>query len=102
MVLNIDTPYGDHYKVDSNGNIIRMDMPDFKPSGEWRMLGITHVKRNYTIPLNCITPQLLKGLILLWKNGKPQWTILDYDHGTKRVWGNTKYHGIKRLYFTEE
>jgi hypothetical protein len=98
-MLNILTPYGDHYKVDNDGNIIRTDISGFKPSGDWKCLGLEHVKRNSFIPFDEITKEFLEDFNPCWKNGNPQWTVRDLDHGTTRSWGNTKYHGIKKLWF---
>ena len=97
-MLHLLTPYGDHYKID-NGNIIRTDIEGFKLSGNWKLLGLSHVKRNEFIPTNKITPEFLKDFNPKWKNGNPQWTVIDLDHGTTRKWGNTKYHGIQSLWF---
>jgi len=98
-MLNILTPYGDHYKIDENANIIRTDIEGFKPSERWKFLGLTHVKRNDFIPFNVITPKFLETFNPCWKNGNPQWTVVDLDCGTTRSWGNTKVHGIKKLWF---
>lgn len=95
-MLHISTPYGDHYEVNASGQI---SYPGLKPSGQWRMLGIQHVKANFFIPFAQLTPERVKNLTLLYKNGHPQWTVRDSDHGTTRVWGNTHAHGIKYLYF---
>lgn len=95
MPLTIRTPYGNQYRIYENGNIERMDMPGMI-SGQWKMLGISHVKRSHFIPLS----ELLNGKIPLeqvYKNGNPQWTVRDLDHGTTREWGNTKVHGIARI-----
>jgi hypothetical protein len=37
----------------------------------------------------------LPNLTLLYKNGSPQYTIVDLDHGTRRYWGD----GVISLYF---
>lgn len=98
-MLNILTPYGNHYKVDSNGNIIRTDIKGFKPSKQWKFMGLSHVKRPDFIPLSSLTPKFFDGFNTCWKNGNPQWTVRDWDHGTIREWGNTKYHGVERIWF---
>ena len=97
-MLNISTPYGNHYKVTEKGEIVRTDM-SFEPSGQWLMQGLSHVKRNYFIPFNLLTPEFLEGLTILWKTANPQWTVRDLDHGSTREWGNTKWHGIKNIWF---
>ena len=94
MKLYIRTPYGNEYHVLENGNIQRLDGMHVANDG-WRILGIQHVRRNEFIPLSTLLhTQILGAIPRLYKNGKPQWTVVDMDHGTKRVWGNTQYHGI--------
>lgn len=58
------------------------------------MLGIDHVKRRSFVPLAQLMEHGAEGLTMRYKNGNPQWTVRDRDHGTTRVWGNTVYHGI--------
>lgn len=101
MKLYLRTPYGAQYHIHENGDIQRLDLyPSDKPfvaSGQWKCIGIQHVKKNDFIPLASLLaslPDELNGSSLRYKNGKPQWTIRDLDHGTVRVWGNTAYHGI--------
>lgn len=90
-MLYIRTKYGDEYHVtEPEGNIIRLDQPGFKPSGDWKLLGIQHVLRSQFIPLNQLTDRTLLCLPLRYKNGNPQYTVRDLDHGSTRVWG----HGI--------
>jgi hypothetical protein len=102
-MMQITTPYGDRYLINqSNGDITRTDISGFKPSGQWRMLGIEHVNRRDFIPLKLLTPANVKKLTLLYKNGYPQYTVRDWDHGTVRVWGNTHYHGIKSITFPKK
>lgn len=96
MKLEITTPRGDRYIIHANGDIERTDLAGFKPSGQWRLVALSHVKRREIVPL----PMLLAGKFpapLLYKNGTPQWTVRDYDHGTIREWGNTRYHGVKSI-----
>lgn len=72
---------------------------DHKPSGQWKLLGLEHVKRNEFIPFDALTPSLVESLELAYKNGNPQYTVRDLDHGTRRTWGNTKYHGVRNIRF---
>lgn len=94
--LYIETPRGDRYYIHVNGDIQRLGM-EHTPSGQWKFLGLSHVKKAYFIPFEKLTPKLVQSLILHWKNGNPQYTVRDLDHGTPREWGNTKYHGVKTL-----
>jgi hypothetical protein len=94
-MMLIRTPYGDTYKIHGNGDIERTDIRGFIPSGDWKMKGIEHVKRRDFIPFERLKEMNLESFQWTWKNGNPQWTVRDLDHGTTRTWGNTKYHGIK-------
>ena len=40
----IYTRQGNSYFVEANGDIVRNDIPGFKPSGQWRMLGLTFLR----------------------------------------------------------
>ena len=100
--LIIITPYGERYRIEPNGNIRRRVIGRWTPaSGKWKMLGVEHVKRRQFFPLSLLTPDLVRHLET-YKNGHPQWTVRDLDHGTTRTWGNTKFHGIKRIYYGED
>jgi hypothetical protein len=97
-MFKIITPQLEVYTVNEKGQIGRTDMP-FTPSDTWKLLGIEHVKQRWFIPFNELTEDKVKTLPLLYKNGNPQFTIRDLDHGTARTWGNTKYHGIAKIEF---
>jgi hypothetical protein len=101
-ILNIRTPYGDTYKINSSGFISTSGV---KPSENWIMLGLMPVRcwRLYNlIPFNKITPEWLKTHEFLYKNGNPRYTVIDRDYGTIRCWGNTKVHGILFLWFDDD
>jgi hypothetical protein len=95
--LYLSTPYGNHYRIEANGNIVRLDIPGFKPSGEWRFLGLKSVRTRQFIPFASLTPEKVAQLNYKFKNGKPRWTVRDWDHGAIREWGNTDYHGVASL-----
>lgn len=99
-MLVITTPFRDTYKVNDKGQIIRTDMA-FIPSDGWKFTGIRHVKKRLFIPFSELNNDLISTLDILYKNGNPQFTICDIDHGTERVWGNPKWHGIKSIHFEE-
>lgn len=109
--LYLRTPYGNQYHIHENGAIQRLDLyPADQPfdatSPTWTLRGIRHVKRNQFIPLAQLfangIPGTVNGSSLTYKNGNPEWTGEDIDHGTRRVWGNTKYHGIADLRVIDE
>jgi len=93
QMLHFGTPYGDYYYVTKEGYIVRH--PNDTPSTKWVFLGLSHVKRRHHIPRVALTPEFLKTFNPCWKNGKPQWTVMDLDHGTRGEWGNTSAHGVK-------
>ena len=98
-MLNILTPYGNHYKIDKDFNIIRTDIKGFKASKQWKLLGLALVTGNsITVPAAKIKSWLKLKKSLLYKNGHPRYTGVDLDHGTTRIWGNTVYHGIQRIW----
>lgn len=98
-MLHILTPYNDHYKVDSKYNIIRTDIKGFKASNQWKLVGIADVKSmKLVVPVEKIQSWLKLKKPFLYKNGHPKYTIVDYDHGSIRVWGNTVHHGIKSIW----
>lgn len=99
--MYIYTPYGNKYVVDlETGNITHFrwsESPVF--SGGWKFKGIQHVKKSEFISLETIknNPKILDEINLTYKNGNPQYTVRDVDHGTVREWGNTKHHGISSI-----
>jgi hypothetical protein len=99
-VLIIRKPTGQEYHVFLNGNMVQANR-SFKATGNWKFLGLKHVKRSEFIPLEELTPDFLKTFDSRWKNGNPQWTVVDRDYSTIRVWGNIKYHGVAKLWFEE-
>jgi hypothetical protein len=96
IFLRIITPYMEVYEVSKDGSI-RKKGNEF--SEQWKLQGIEHVKKSWFIPFSKLTKELIKELPLLYKNGNPQFTVRDLDYGTTRVWGNTVYHGIRRIEF---
>lgn len=98
-MLHILIPLGDVYNIDKDFNIIRTDIKGFKASGQWKLLGITLVTGNsIVVPAAKIKSWLKLKKPLLYKNGHPRYTVVDFDHGTRRIWGNTIYHGIQRIW----
>jgi len=100
MTLYVRTEQGHQYHILDTGDIRRLDLyptgTEFKPSGKWKMLGLTHVKerRNITLSqLRCaygdseVMPTPRPKLVD--KKGNPQWRVIDLDHGTTRVWGDS-------------
>jgi hypothetical protein len=103
--IELSTPYGDYYIIREDGCITHNHYgkePQF--SGQWKVEGIRHVIRtNDFIPLTSLfDPSVINRITWLFKNGHPQWTIEDRDHGTSRRWGNTNVHGIRGMTLVEK
>lgn len=92
MILNIKTPRFDYYQVNEEGYLYK---DGTEPSGGWKFLGISHVKRNWFIPFSELFDFLDSKPDILYKNGNPQWTVRDLDHGSTREWGS----GIAAIWF---
>lgn len=82
--LKIITMSGKVFTINNTGQI----KVDSAFSKAWTIKGITHVKKNWFIPFNELTSKTIGNIPLLYKNGRPQFTIVDIDHGTTRVHGN--------------
>ena len=101
--LIIHTPYGDKYRVNNKGEMTQYKNDEF--SGGWKLQAIVDSQFGRTaLDFYDIDVKSLKDLKdrgLLYKNKNPKYTVRDLDHGTTRVWGNTKVHGIDSLYFED-
>ena len=92
-LLRIQTERGEFYDVrTSDGAICRLDLKDFTPSGQWRMTGVVRTGPGWAYGTGFVPlADLLAGLATWdwrYKNGRPRWTVRDFDHGTTRIWGN--------------
>ena len=99
QLTRITTPYGKYFDIDKDGNVVRasngLDLTEAKESEKknWRIIGMTS-----THPFASLNVQPLKESDLLYKNGRPKYKIVDIDHGTPRVHGNSKWYGIKDIF----
>ena len=98
MKYEIRTPHGDRYLINEVGQVLEYSN-GFKSDGsdDWKIVGICELKPfghiGRPIPLN----RAVKIEKFTYKNGNPKYTAMDLDHGTCRIWGNTKYHGISSI-----
>ena len=110
MILNLETAHGDRYKVRREDNaIMRCDMPELGYSEDWLFAGL--IKLNGTdrparplYPPDSVRMRVASGATfkeMRFKNGAPRYTMIDIDHGTRRMHGNTRHHGIVRVWFSE-
>ncbi len=99
------TKYGTGFAIDQKGRIkyyktgdkLNTSDPYNNFSDNWRVLGIKHTKKNLFISWDKVMELIDKEEEPEWlykTTQNPQWTIVDLDYGTTRVWGNTKAHGI--------
>lgn len=95
-ILHIRTPAGRVYDVSTKGELAVTGVPY---SGDWLFLGLKHVRYNRVIHVDEITEDFIDNVQLRYKNGNPKYTVLDRDHGTVRMWGNTKYNGVSSLWY---
>jgi len=86
--------YGNEYMAMDikTGNISR---PEIKmgPSGKWRVVGAVLYNNFGNIIARCSLQDIVNGKIKDWqyKNRKQKWHVMDYDHGTHRIWGSPNH-----------
>lgn len=104
-MLHLHTAAGRHLMVNDRDEIIRTDIPGFKPSGGWLFRGLMPRLRNgpFGYSQSAAREAIRDGSILrhvgslTYKNGTPKFVIADLDHGTYRWQGD----GVIRAYITE-
>jgi hypothetical protein len=96
--LQLTTPCGKRYWIHSEGYIERQDGMNGPGSPSWKFLGLVPVNATHiVVRLDDITEEWLRYNPLRYKNGNPRYTVCDNNHGTMRIWGNTKYHGVSSI-----
>ena len=102
-ILTFTTPQYKSYKVRIPDGALVQKNRDW--SGNWLLLGIRHTRNTRTfIPLAQLVEMLEAGQspeLTFRTTGNPQWTVVDLDYGTRRMWGNARYHGIRFLNLEE-
>ena len=96
-VLELTTPNRERYYIHDNGDIERTDIPGFTVSGKWKAVGVASVHpfaRHYEPHLTTLYAIADGQDKAVYKNGRPRYTLVDLDHGTIRVWGNSAHYGI--------
>lgn len=97
------TPYGDKYELDNRGYVIKYSNGLDKSNAgladlmSWQVKGIRKID-NFGNLGHLIRLDEINGKELLYKNGTPMFTIEDLDHGTTRIYGNHKVHGVKSFF----
>jgi hypothetical protein len=102
MTVQVSTPYGDRYNVDCDtGRLtyIRRNGPTTEGSDKWLIVGIATVRGRW-LHGGLSQLEILANMPqndVVHKNGTPRFTLCDRDHGTLRMHGNTKAHGIRSV-----
>jgi len=103
IMYKIYTPYGDIYELSKNGYVIKysngLDLTNasIQDLKSWQIIGIEEV-----LPFNNLgrlipISEAVNISCFKFKNGNPKYAIIDIDHGTRRIHGNIKYHGVRGI-----
>jgi len=102
----ISTPYGNYYELSKEGYVLKYSNGLNKENANinelktWQVLGIVELKAFGNIGNIIPLSEAIKIESFSFKNGNPKYTIVDLDHNTMRIAGNTKYHGVRKVYKT--
>ena len=75
------------YQINAAGEMARQNAPE-RFSGQWRLLGMVRRNNFGHIVETVGFPQCAQITDWHYKNGRMKWHPMDYDHGTRRLWGN--------------
>ena len=83
---------GLYYYMDVNTGNISSDT--LNESGEWRVVGAVKYNNFGQITARAYLADIIAGNIKDWqyKNGKQKWHVMDYDHGTHKIWNDGNGH----------
>ena len=108
VFYKFSTPYGNYGELSKEGYVLKYSngldktKADVRDLKTWQVVGLRELLKfnqlGRLIPLS----EAVNIKEFAFKNGNPRYTAEDIDHGTHRVWGNTKYHGIRSLYTIKE
>ena len=105
---------GIEYAVDSKANIVRVTprhIGNWKmfdsPSNQWKFVGLVYTGPGWKYGQQAIrfenmdkeTVEELKP-ILYRTSRNPRYTVMDLDHGTRRIWGNG--NGVTSIWYEED
>ena len=94
MKYGVYTQSRRYYIVDEKNRIIRTDMK-FTPSESWRCAGFCMAKPFGRFGgLESI--EAVAGKEMRYKNGKGKYFLVDYDHGTPRMWSD-RIIGVSKI-----
>jgi hypothetical protein len=93
LQLQLVRPHETYY-VNERDEIYRPFCPGgpLAPSGDWRLLGAVEYRTVFGRTVKTrrySTEDIRAGRVpWLWKNGKQRCYVVDYDHGTRRMWAS--------------
>lgn len=76
------------YPVNAAGEITRQNTPD-RFSGQWRLLAMVRHNNFGHIVESVPFPECANIKDWHYKNGRIKWHPVDFDHGSRRIWGNS-------------
>lgn len=89
-MYRIQTESLKYYNIHDNGNIERLDIKH-TPSNNWRCWGFCEIKPFGHLGKRITPAELLECSDYghtTFKNGRGKYYLIDYDHGTYRLWGD--------------
>ena len=96
----ICTNYGNVYEVTKDGYVIKysngLDLTEssLESIKTWQVIGLNEIKPFNQVGSIIPLSEAVKIKEFRFKNRSPRYTLTDKDHGTYRLVGNWKYHGI--------
>jgi hypothetical protein len=95
MNYSLYTDRGETYKLDAQGRIFGGPNHISAPSDSWRAVKLIHVVKTRWILDIVHVLTTSDGWEIYkrnerFKNGCSQWTLVDNDHGTTRIWASER------------
>lgn len=105
VVYRIVTKSRHWYETDAWGCVLRCDNglnkvgSSMRERNSWRFLGLVPIDNFGRVGRMIFLDEAaaMPDGELLYKNGKPKYTLVDVDHGTRRLHGNHLYNGVSDI-----
>jgi len=100
IAYRIRTKYGSYYETDCRGYVVKCnnglnkEAADLHDLMSWQITGIREIRPFNNLGHIIRLDEASQLKTFTFKNGNPKYAIEDIDHGTKRIHGNWKHHGI--------
>lgn len=107
IIYTIRTAYGDYFQLSKEGYVLQYNNgldkrnASIKELKTWQVTGIRQI-----LPFNRLgrlisLAEAVNISSFVFKNRKPRYTIEDIDHGTTRIHGNWRFHGVREVYLVK-